>query len=243
VLTCLIVTVLAVAGFIAVERRGSDPMLPLQLFSRRTFTATSLIGVLLNFSCYGLIFIFSLFFQQTWRYSPITAGLAFLPMTAAVMAANLACGPLVRRFGAHAVLIAGSALASIGYLAIVPVVGSGSYVELVAQFLVAGFGMGLIVPSMTNAMLGSVDPANAGIGSGVLNASRQLGGLIGVAVMGLMVGSAASADFLSGLRAGLIAAGIALALCGVLSAYGVRRAHAGKSVAGPPVVGRKRITV
>ncbi|TQF02604.1 MFS transporter [Kitasatospora acidiphila] len=234
VLTCLIVTVLAVAGFITIERRSSDPMLPLQLFSRRTFTATSLIGVLLNFAFYGLIFIFSLFFQETWKYSPIMAGLAFLPMTAAVMAANLSCARLVKRYGARAVLITGSTLATIGYLGIVPVVGSRSYVELIVQFLVAGFGIGLVVPSMTNAMLGSVDPTNAGIGSGVLNASRQLGGLIGVAVMGLLVGSAASSHFLSGLRAALIAAGIALALCGVLSAYGVRKAQAAQAPAATP---------
>lgn len=224
VLTCLAVFVLALIGFIAVEGRSSDPMLPLHLFGRKAFTSTSLIGVLLNFSFYGLIFVFSLFFQQVWDYSPIIAGLAFLPMTASIMVANLACGPLVRRYGARFVLVVGNTLAAVGYLAAVPFVGSASYAAITAQFVIAGFGIGLVVPSMTNAMLGSVDAANAGIASGVLNASRQLGGLIGVAVMGLLVGQNASGHFLSGLRSALIWSVIALAVSAALSVYGIRQA-------------------
>ncbi|MFF9485498.1 MFS transporter [Streptomyces sp. NPDC014676] len=223
VLTGLAVFLVALVGFVTVERRSGDPMLPLHLFGRKAFSSTSLIGVLLNFAFYGLIFVFSLFFQQVWDYSPIVAGLAFLPMTAAIMVANLACGPLVRRYGARTVLIAGNTLAAVGYLATVPVVGSGAYAQMTVQFVVAGFGIGLVVPSMTNAMLSSVDPANAGIASGVLNASRQLGGLVGVAVMGLLVGEAASDHFVSGLRAALLSAVATLAVSAVLSVTGLRK--------------------
>ncbi|MFF3431850.1 MFS transporter [Streptomyces sp. NPDC002602] len=226
VITCLVVFAAALVGFLAVERRGADPMLPLHLFRRRAFSATSLIGVLLNFAFYGLIFVFSLFFQQVWEFSPISAGLAFLPMTGAIMAANLACGSLVKRFGARGVLLTGNLLAALGYLAVIPAVGSGSYPAVIVQFLVAGIGIGLVVPAMTNAMLGAVDPVNAGIASGVLNASRQLGGLIGVAVMGLLVGQAAAGHFVTGLRAALVSAAIALAVAAVLSATGIRRAQA-----------------
>ncbi|WP_145910201.1 MFS transporter [Kitasatospora viridis] len=240
VLTCLLVTVLAAAGFVAVERRSGDPMLPPHLFARRAFKATTLIGVLFNFSFYGLVFVLSLFFQQLRGYSPIAAGLAFLPMTAAVMSGNLSSGPLVRRFGARRVLVVGSLLAAAGYLGLVPAVGTPSYPLMVAQFAVTGFGMGLIVPAMTNAMLGSVEPANAGIASGVLNASRQLGGLVGVAVMGLLVGRGGSAEFLPGLRAALLAAGVALALCAVLSAWGTGRRES-RVVAGAPQA--ERVTV
>ncbi|WP_250399266.1 MFS transporter [Streptomyces cellostaticus] len=225
VLTCLAIFVVTLVGFIAVERRSRDAMLPLHLFRRRAFSATSLIGVLLNFAFYGLIFVFSLFFQQAWDYSPIVAGLAFLPMTAAIMIANLSCGPLIKRYSARTVLITGNTLAAVGYLATVPVLGSGAYAQIAAQFAVAGFGIGLVVPPMTNAMLGSVDPANAGIASGVLNASRQLGGLIGVAVMGLLVGEASSDRFLSGLRSALVAAVGALAINAALSAFGLRRPY------------------
>lgn len=222
VVSCLAVFVAALLGFLAVEGRSADPMLPPHLFGRRAFSATSLIGVLLNFAFYGLIFVLSLYFQQVRGYSPLTAGLAFLPMTGAIMAANLACGPLVKRYGARGVLLTGNALAALGYLAAVPAVGSGSYPALIGQFLVAGFGIGLVVPAMTNAMLGAVDPANAGVASGALNASRQLGGLIGVAVMGFLVGQAASGHFLSGLRAALLSSVAALAVGAALSAAGIR---------------------
>ncbi len=204
-------------------------MLPLRLFSRKVFTSASLIGVLVNFSFYGLIFIFSLFFQKGWNYS----GLAFLPMTATIMIANLACGPLTKRYGARAVLISGSILAASGYLAMLPAVRSGSYLAIVVQFLVAGGGIGLVVPAITNAMLSAVDPGNAGIGSGVLNASRQMGGLIGVAVMGLLVGGVASGGFLSGLQYALIVAVMALIVSALLSAFGIRYVAASTTVATP----------
>ncbi|MFI0740362.1 MFS transporter [Streptomyces sp. NPDC021100] len=224
VLGCAAVFAVALAGFVAVERRGTDPMLPPQLFGNRTFTATTLIGALLNFAFYGLIFVFSIFFQEAWGYSPSVAGLAFLPMTAAIMAANLASGPLVRRLGARVVLVLGSALAALGYLTAAPAVGAHSYAAVVAQFLVAGIGLGLAVPAMTNAMLGAADPAHAGIASGVLNASRQIGGLLGVAVMGLLVGDGTAGQLVPGLRAALLWAGGALAVAALLSAVGVRAA-------------------
>ena len=226
VLTSLAVFLVALLGFLVTERRSSDPMLPLHLFGRKAFTVTSLIGALLNFSFYGLIFVFSLFFQQVWSYSPVVAGLAFLPMTAAIMIANLACGPLVKRYGARTVLISGNALAAAGYLATVPVIGSASYPAMAVQFIVAGFGLGLVVPAMTNAMLGAVEAAHAGIASGALNASRQLGGLLGVAVMGLLVGESSAPGFVPGLRTALTWAVAALAISAVLSALGIRRAGA-----------------
>ncbi|MEV6674535.1 MFS transporter [Streptomyces sp. NPDC051162] len=233
VITSLVVFVVATIAFIAAEKRSSDPMLPLHLFSRKAFTSTSLIGVLVNFAFYGLIFVFSLFFQTAWSYSPIVAGLAFLPMTATIMIANLACGPLARRYGARTVLMTGSTLAAVGYLATLPAVHAGSYLAIVIQFLVAGFGIGLVVPAMTNAMLSAVDSGNIGIASGVLNASRQLGGLIGVAVMGLIVGHADSDTFTSGLQSALGWAVAALIACILLSAFGIHRVVKAKAAATP----------
>ncbi|EMF00367.1 MFS transporter [Streptomyces mobaraensis NBRC 13819 = DSM 40847] len=222
VLGCAALFAVALAGFAVAERRGTDPMLPPRLFRDRTFTATTLVGALLNFAFYGLVFVCGIFFQQAWGYSPTAAGLAFLPMTAAVMAANLASGPLVRRHGARPVLVAGNLLAAVGYLAAAPVVGAHSYAAVAAQFVVAGAGLGLVVPAMTNAMLGAADPAHAGVASGVLNASRQVGGLLGVAVMGLLVGDGAPGQLVPGLRAALLWAGGALAVGALLSAVGVR---------------------
>lgn len=240
-LVCLAVFAAALAAFVAVEHRGADPMLPLHLFGRGAFSATSAVGVLLNFAFYGLVFVFSLFFQRVWDYSPLMAGSAFLPMTAAIMVANLACGPLVERYGARAVLIAGNTTAALGYLVTVPAVGSGSYGLMAVPIAVAGFGIGLVVPAMTNALLASVEAANAGIASGVLNASRQLGGLLGVAVMGLLVGGSSPERFLEGLSLSLGWAVAALVVGAVLSAVGLRRsARAVPEASGPAAPGSPR---
>ncbi|WNI16061.1 MFS transporter [Actinacidiphila sp. ITFR-21] len=225
VTTCLAVFVLAAIGFVVAEGRSTDPMLPLRMFRHRAFTATALTGLLLNFSFYGLIFVFSLFFQSSWGYSPIVTGCAFLPMTAMIMVSNLACGPLTKRFGVRAVLVTGNAVGAAGYLAMLPAVHSGGgYAGIAVPFLVAGAGIGLVVPAMTNAMLAAAEPGTAGIASGVLNGSRQIGGLIGVAVMGLLVGDSSAASFVSGLRSALVCAAVALAAGIALGALGVRPA-------------------
>lgn len=223
VITCLAVFLLSLVAFIIIEQRHHDPMLPLKLFGRKAFTSTSLIGVLLNFAFYGLIFTFSLFFQKGWGYSPIDAGLALLPMTAAIMLANLACGPLTKKFGARTVMIGGNTLATLGFLALVPVAHTNSYLAFLAQFLIAGFGIGLVVPAMTNAMLSAVDKSNAGIAAGVLNASRQLGGLLGVAILGLFIGGSSASSFVSGLQPAVILAAVAFAISALLSTFGIPR--------------------
>ncbi len=205
--------VMATALFIMVERRVAAPMLPLYLFANKQFSAAALIGVMINFSFYGLVFLFSLYFQYSWRYSPLETGLAFLPMTGAIMLANLYSAKLMVRSGFRKTLLIGTGLAALGYAAIVPFLGSYSYAAMFAQFIVAGFGIGLAVPAVTNAMVSSADTKHIGVASGVLNASRQIGGLIGVASMGLMLGDFAAESFNQGIRPALMVASLSLLLC------------------------------
>ncbi|MOA07092.1 Multidrug resistance protein stp [compost metagenome] len=188
-------------------------MLPLYLFANKQFTASALIGILVNFAFYGLVFMFSLYFQYNWNYSPLKTGLAFLPMTGAIMIANLYSAKLMVRSGFRKTLLIGTSLASVGYASIVPFLGGHSYVAMLIQFIVAGFGIGLAVPAMTNAMVSSADSKHIGVASGVLNASRQIGGLIGVASMGLMLGDFEPDSFAKGISPALIIASTALLLC------------------------------
>lgn len=204
VLIGLAVGIVSLILFISVEKRHTDPMLPLNLFRNSHFTSSSIIGVLVNFSFYGLIFLLSLFFQYTWGYSVLKTGLAFLPMTGAIMIANLTSGKLMVNYGFRIVVVVGSLIAALGYLGILPFVASGSYATICVQLMIAGFGIGLIVPAMTNAMISSAGSQYVGIASGVLNASRQIGGLLGISVMGLIVGGISPEHFLSGLNAALI---------------------------------------
>ncbi|MCU1717266.1 MFS transporter [Pseudomonas sp. 5P_3.1_Bac2] len=205
--------VVATALFILVEQRVNAPMLPLSLFANKQFTAAALIGVMINFAFYGLVFLFSLYFQYSWHYSPLETGLAFLPMTGAIMLANLYSAKLMVRRGFRQTLLLGTGLAALGYATIVPFLNGQSYGAMLVQFIVAGFGIGLAVPAVTNAMVSSADSKHIGVASGVLNASRQIGGLIGVASMGLLLGDFAGESFNQGITPALIVASGALVVC------------------------------
>jgi DHA2 family methylenomycin A resistance protein-like MFS transporter len=218
-----IVFLFAGPAFIYVQNRKAHPMLPLSLFKNAHFSASCLIGILVNFAFYGLIFLFSLFFQYAWTYSPLDTGLAFLPMTGSIMIANLLCGKLMVKHGYRAVLTGGIVLAALGYLSMMPFVADGVYVHIGAQFVIAGAGIGLAVPAMTNAMVSSTAPRFIGVASGVLNASRQIGGLIGVASMGLIIGDVSAERFASGMAPALRWSIAALAVGGVISFVGLRR--------------------
>jgi DHA2 family methylenomycin A resistance protein-like MFS transporter len=218
--------VVTTALFILVERRAAAPMLPLHLFANKQFTASALIGILINFAFYGLVFLFSLYFQYSWRYSPLQTGLAFLPMTGAIMLANLYSAKLMVRSGFRKTLLIGTGVAAVGYICIVPFLGDYSYSKMFVQFIFAGFGIGLAVPAVTNAMVSSADSRHIGIASGVLNASRQIGGLIGVASMGLLLGDFGPESFNQGIGPALVTASLALVLCVGLVLTGFSKSQA-----------------
>jgi MFS transporter, DHA2 family, methylenomycin A resistance protein len=220
---CAALFVVSGTLFLYSQSRGRDPMLPLILFRNRTFAASSAIGVAVNFAFYGLIFMFSLFFQTVWRYTPLDTGLAFLPMTAAIMCANIASGRLAARYGARPALFAGCVIAAVGYMGMAPFVAAGSYGLIALQFVIAGAGIGLAVPAMTNAMLSAVAPSQIGISSGVLNASRQIGGLLGVAATGQFLSGLTPERFATGLNSALIFASLTLTISALLSATCIGR--------------------
>lgn len=199
----------AILGFIWIEARGRSPMLPLELFKVSTFAVASLAGVIVNFAYYGLIFVFSLFFQVQQQLSPQLTGLAFLPMTIVLMAVNVLAGRLITRLGARVLMVLGLALAAVGYGLLMPVSVEGSYWLLVVPMLMAASGIALMVPTMTNATLSSVDASRAGIASGVLNSARQVGGMLGVAVFGYLLRDTEPQAFMRGMH---LSIGIAVAL-------------------------------
>lgn len=106
-------------------------MLPLSLFLSTTFSIATVVGVVVNFAYYGLVFVFSLFFQAVLQLSPQQIGMAFLPMTAILMVMNIVAGRLVTRVGTRALMVAGLALASFGYLLLLRVDADRSYLTLV----------------------------------------------------------------------------------------------------------------
>lgn len=212
--------ILAAMAFVLTEARSAAPMLPLSLFRSSAISAACLAGLLMNFAFYGLMFVFSLFFQSAKGYSPLTTGLAFLPMTALITIANLVAGWLTARFGPRLPLVLGQALAAIGYFTLADVDAATPYMVIVGPLLAAGIGSALAVPAMTTAVLAHADRQQVGIASGALNAARQIGGVIGVGVFGSLV--AGKNDLVIGIHAVAVLAGLALVIGCLATAIGLR---------------------
>jgi MFS transporter, DHA2 family, methylenomycin A resistance protein len=196
--------------FVWQERRAPQPMLPLSLFRHRMFALTALVGLFVNVAFYGLIFVFSLYFQRVNGWSPFATGLAFVPMMGAVLPVNLVASRVAERIGAPATIALGAALSASGCLALLGIGQGTSYWAICAQLIVIGGGLGLLVPPLTSTLLGSVEKSRSGIAAGVLNATRQTGSVLGVALFGSLAGQADA--LLAGAHASLvISAGLLLA--------------------------------
>jgi len=194
------------ALFVFQERRTRQPMLPLSLFNQRMFALTSGVGLLVNVAFYGLIFVFSLYFQQVNGLSPFATGLVFLPMMGAVLPMNLLAARAAERFGAPVIIAVGTAIAGVGCIALISIGHGTRYWVICAQLATIGAGLGLLVPPLTSTLLGSVDKAQSGIAAGVLNATRQTGSVLGVALFGSLIGQANA--FIAGTREALIISAI-----------------------------------
>ncbi|WP_249159753.1 MFS transporter [Bradyrhizobium tropiciagri] len=200
--------------FVWREARAPRPMLPLALFGQRLFALSSLVGLLVNVAFYGLIFVLSLYFQQVNGLSAFQTGLAFVPMLGVVLPANLAAPRLAERIGAPATIALGAAITAAGCLATLGIDRDTSYPAICLQLIAMSGGLGLLVPPLTSTLLGSVEPQRAGIAAGVLNATRQTGSVLGVALFGSLVGS--SAAFITGLHTALVISAAVLLAAGAL---------------------------
>jgi DHA2 family methylenomycin A resistance protein-like MFS transporter len=210
VLSALVAGFLAVAAFLAVETRSPHPAVPLEVFRTRMVWSAVVVGTAVNFTYYGVIFVLGLFLQRSAGYSVIQAGLAFLPLTATFIVANLLSGRFVQRFGPARTMAGGVVVAAIGYALTSRLAPDTPFWLMVPGFLLIPGGMGTAVPAMTSALLANVDRHFSGTASGVLNACRQAAGAAGVAVMGALAAGGPAA-IASGLRAsGVIAAVVLL---------------------------------
>jgi MFS transporter, DHA2 family, methylenomycin A resistance protein len=207
VAAAFLVAVGTAGAFLTVERAGRSPMLPLGLFRSTAFSATAVIGVLLNLGLYGQIFVQALYFERVRGYSPVLTGLTFLPMTLSVVAANLLAGRLVMRTGPRTLVVTGLLVAASGLAALVTMGPATRYAAMVLPLVAVGGGWGLVVPPLNTALVGSVPAQRVGIAAGVFNAGRQVGGVVGVALFGSLL---AQGSFVSGMRVALVSAAVAL---------------------------------
>jgi DHA2 family methylenomycin A resistance protein-like MFS transporter len=204
--------------FVLQERRAAQPMLPLSLFARRMFSLTALDGLLVNIAFYGLIFVLSLYFQQVNGLSPFQTGLAFVPMLAVVLPVNLLAPRAAEKFGAPAVIAAGAVIAAAGCAALLGIGDGTPYWAIGPQLVAMGSGLGLLVPPLTSTLLGSVEKSRSGVAAGVLNATRQTGSVLGVALFGSLLGAAGA--FTTGARIALIISIVLLLVAAAAIVYG-----------------------
>jgi DHA2 family methylenomycin A resistance protein-like MFS transporter len=175
-------------GFIAVEYRGAQPMLPLGIFRHPTFGAATLVGFLLNLALYGAIFVLGLYLQQIAHWSALHSGVALLPFATAIFIANVAAGLLATVATPRALMTGGLLVAAFGIWLLRSIHPPTPYAALLPGLVLLPLGIGLAVPAMTSSLLATVSRSRAGVASGVLNAVRQAGGAIGVALFGALMG-------------------------------------------------------
>jgi EmrB/QacA subfamily drug resistance transporter len=190
VVVSLAVGAALLVAFVWQELRTSEPMLPMEFFTNRGFAVTNAVSIAMYFGMFGSIFFLSQFLQNVLHNTPLQAGVKLLVWTGAVMIVSPAAGFLSERLGSRMFMVAGLGLQAIalGLLATMASVHQ-SYASMVIPFVLAGSGMALVFAPSANAVLSSVRTAQTGQASGATNAIRELGGVLGIAVLATVFSS------------------------------------------------------
>ncbi len=172
------------AAFVAIERRSASPLVPFSIFRMRTLTGANVVGVLTGASLFSMFFFISLYMQNVLGYSAIKAGLSYLPLAISIILAAGVASQLVTRIGFKPVLATGMALISIGLLWFSQISVDGGFVtDVLGPSLVAAVGLGFSFVPQTIAAVSGVAQHEAGLASGLINTSQQVGGALGLAVL------------------------------------------------------------
>ncbi len=212
-----------VIAFIAYELRTREPMLPMRFFAKRSFAVTNVVSLSMYFGMFGSIFFLSQFLQNVLHNSPLQAGVKLLVWTGATMVVSPLAGFFSERYGSRGFMAAGLGLQAValGWLATLAGVHQ-SYTSMIAPFILAGSGMSLVFAPSANAVLSSVRADQAGQASGATNAIRELGGVLGIAVLATVFTSHGSylspQQFVSGLRPAMWVGVAVLAAGGLIAA-------------------------
>jgi len=180
-----------IVGFYFIERRTKAPLVPFPgIFRIRTITGINTTAVLVAASLFSMFFFISLYMQQVLGFSALEAGLAYLPLAVGIIITAGASAGLVTRFGFKPVLVSGLLLTAGGLIWFSQVSADGSYVsDVLFPSLLAAAGLGLAFVSMTVAAVSGVEPHEAGLASGLINTSQQIGGALGLAILATIANS------------------------------------------------------
>jgi EmrB/QacA subfamily drug resistance transporter len=239
------------AAFAFIERRSPAPLVRLSIFRLRTLTVADGVMLLVASGLFSMFFFASLYVQEILGYSPLRAGLAFLPVTAGIGIGAAISQQVIRRLGVRAVAVAGIAIATVGMVILTRLPVHGSYAgDLLVGLMPMSIGMGLTFVPITLLGTGNVEADDAGLASGLFNTAQQVGGALGLAVLstlaashtaGLLHGGAGTAAhfaaLVSGYHVAFAGGAIVLGSGALLLALGLRRRHVvGIDLTAAPVI-------
>jgi len=215
-----VVGLLSFIGFIYHEAKTKNPMLPLSLFNVRNFSAGN-IATFLIYSALSLQgFILVIFLQQVAGLSATLAGLTSLPVTIIMLLLSSRFGALAGKYGPRLFMTLGPIVAAIGMLLMLTIqIPFNYWFQLLPGILLFGLGLSITVAPLTSAILSSIKPSQAGIGSAVNNAVSRIAGLLAVAVIGIFAGTAID---LNGFHTGVVICAVLLFAGGLVSFVGIR---------------------
>ena len=215
-------------AFLAWESRVKDPLMPFSIFRLRTLVGANIAGLILGTAMFGMFLMLTLYMQQVLGYSPLRTGVAYLAVAGTAIVWSALAAQLVTRIGVKPVLVAGMVAMSAGLIYFTQVSVGGSYLgDLLPGFLLIAVGLGFSFVPISIAALAGVQPSEAGLASGLINTSQQIGGALGIAALSAIATSTTSGEVAAGTALnfaltdgfqGAFVAGAAVALVGVLVA-------------------------
>jgi EmrB/QacA subfamily drug resistance transporter len=221
IVALLAVAVLGLVAFIAIELRVRVPMVEFHLFSDRNFVGAVVVAMIVSFSMLGVFFFLALYMQDILRYSPLEAGVRFLPSTLMIVGLAPVAGRLADRFGPRWLIAAGLVVVSASLYSFSGIAVDSSYLDLLPGFMLLGIGIALTMSPMTSAAMNAVPVEKAGIASGVLSMFRMVGGSLGVAVTGAIFQGSVGASFAEATPQQFVdALGQAMSVCAVVAVVG-----------------------
>jgi EmrB/QacA subfamily drug resistance transporter len=179
-----------IAVFVVTELRSRSPLMPFRIFRLRTLTGANVVGLLVGASLFAMFFFLSRYMQQVLGYSALKAGLAYLPLALFIIASAGGASVLVTRLGFKPVLITGMGLVAVALVWLSQVPVDGSYVpDLLGPMILAAIGLGFAFVPVTIAAVSNISADDSGLASGLINTSQQIGGALGLAVLGTIASS------------------------------------------------------